>query len=141
VPLLDQVPNAVKAGAGVIAAIGVIIGGYVSVESWAAEQAAKVTEEIKAEMAIKEAKNALVHDRMYQTQRGQNSEIQIKILERELEDVELEIQERIDDGKEPSLAQERQRERLLEAIDYHEQQLRDARNKIEHIDTPPPPED
>jgi hypothetical protein len=141
VPLLDQVPNAVKAGAGVIAAIGVIIGGYVSVESWAAEQAAKVTEEIKAEMAIKEAKNALVHDRMYQTQRGQNSEIQIKILERELEDVELEIQERIDDGKEPSLSQERQRERLLEAIDYHEQQLRDARNKIEHIDTPPPPED
>lgn len=140
-PLLDQVPNAVKAGAGVIAAIGVIIGGYVSVESWAAEQAAKVTEEIKAEMAIKEAKNALVHDRMYQTQRGQNSEIQIKILERELEDVELEIQERIDDGKEPSLSQERQRERLLEAIDYHEQQLRDARNKIEHIDTPPPPED
>lgn len=140
-PLLDQVPNAVKAGAGVIAAIGVIIGGYVSVESWAAEQAAKVTEEIKTEMAIKEAKNALVHDRMYQTQRGQNSEIQIKILERELEDVELEIQERIDDGKEPSLSQERQRERLLEAIGYHEQQLRDARNKIEHIDTPTPSED
>lgn len=131
--LLQRIPDSIKAVAGVISAIGIIIGAYLAADSWADSKVAQVEERIEQQQAMRDAKDSLIHDRIFQTSRAQYHESQLKIAELELAALEDEVRYNDEAEITTPLRVLRAIDRLRETIKYHDAELKNARTALQDI--------
>jgi hypothetical protein len=130
---LRDLPTHIKAVGGVIGSIGVILGAYFGIEGWADTKLAQVKDDIAKQQAVADAKDELIHDRLYQISREQYHESQLKLAELELVTLEEESQYHRSRGQSVPQRVLRGIERLLEKIKYHEAEMRDAQEIMKKI--------
>lgn len=115
--------------AGVVT-VGTIIGLYMSVDAWADEKISAAEIRMIQRDAEAQARNEIDHDKMVQSTRISQSETNITITEMKLEELEDEIDERTDEGKEPTARQERSMDRLSALLETYEKEQLDATTKL-----------
>jgi len=128
-----EASTAMKMAISALVGIGMIIGFYTAVEAWADGKITEAEVVTIERIAVNQAKNAIIHDKIYQTQRVEYSETNLKMITYDLTQLEEEIAEREDEGKRPSASQERKMKRLLDSMAYHEAEVADARAKLSDI--------
>jgi len=122
--------GAVQKSVAGLTTVGVIIGMYLAVDAWA-EDKISASEQRQLEQRIEnQVRNEIDHDKMVQSQRLYTSETNISIVEMKLEQLEDEIDERAEDGKDPTARQERSLDRLSSLLETYEEVELDARNKL-----------
>lgn len=122
--------KAVQMSVGGLTTIGVIIGMYVAVDAWA-EDKIKAAEQRQLEQRIEaQVRNEIDHDKMVQSSRIATSELNITVTEMKLEELEEEIDERTEEGKEPTARQERSLNRLSSLLETYEEEQIDATTKL-----------
>ncbi len=127
--------KAVKMSVGGLITIGVIIGFYVSVDSWAEEKITEAEIRMIERTAASQAVNDIAHNKMIQSSRISRSETNITITEMKLEELEDQIDERTDAGREPTARQERSMMRLTRLLETYETEQLDATTKLTVITT------
>ncbi len=131
--------KAVQGTVGGITTIGIIIGLYISVSAWAEEKVeSRVTvSELRTinSLAEQRARNDIDHDKMVQSTRITQSELSITVTEMKLEQLEEDIDERTDEGREPTARQERSLGRLTKLLETYETEQVDATSKLTKITT------
>jgi hypothetical protein len=132
---ISEWSKAVKMSVGGLVTIGVIIGFYVSVDSWAEEKITEAEIRMIERNAADQAKNDISHDKMIQSSRISRSETNITITEMKLEELEDQIDERTDAGREPTARQERSMSRLTKLLETYESEQLDATTKLTVITT------
>lgn len=129
--------KAVKMTVAGLATIGGIIGMFIGVESWTDEKIeSKVTESEKRQIeqnARLQVTNEINHDKMIQSQRLSEAEIQIKLIELEMKNLEDEIDRRRSEGLNQTVRQERTLARLIESMRIWESQHEDAQEKLTRV--------
>lgn len=127
--------NSVKAGVAVLGTFGAIIGIYVAVEAWA-EDKISASERRQLEHHIEQqVRNEIDHDKIVQSSRLESSSVNIRVTTIQMEQLEDEIDERSEDGKEPTARQERQLERYNRLLETYEMEQSDATEKLTRITT------
>ena len=126
---------AVQRGTGAITTIALIIGGYLAVEAWAEDKITESERKMIEERASVQALNDINHDKIIQSSRIVTAQTNISIIEIEIKILEDEIEEREDDGKDPTERQERAMDRLLRILETYESVEDDATGKLTHITT------
>jgi len=124
-----------KLAASAIASVAGIMTGYFAVDAWAQAKVDAAAKSLMQQQALAEAKDSLIHDRLFQIMRVQSAETGIKVAEIELRQIEAQIQEKRSARVQPHPSELRTQQRLLQAIEFHESQLKDARAALESIDT------
>ena len=127
--------KAVKTSVAGLVTIGTIIGLYISVEGWADD---KITESERRQLEQRveaQVRNEMDHDKMVQSSRIATSELNITVTEMKLEQLEEDIDERAEDGKEPTARQKRSIERLTKLLETYESEQVDATTKLTTITT------
>jgi hypothetical protein len=127
--------KAVKGGVAAIVTIATIIGMYVSVEGWAEEKITESERRMIEERAEAQALNDINHDKIIQSSRLNTAQTNISIVEIEITILEDEIEEREEDGRDPTERQERAMDRLLRILETYEGVEVDATDKLTHIST------
>jgi len=122
--------KAVQMSVGGLTTIGVIIGMYVAVDAWAEDKIAAAEQRQLEQRIEAQVRNEIDHDKMVQSSRISTSELNITVTEMKLEELEEEIDERTDDGKEPTARQERSLERLTKMLETYESEQTDATTKL-----------
>lgn len=129
--------KAVKMTVAGLATIGGIIGMFMTVDTWTDEKiqghvTASEKRQIQA-LAVNQVANEINHDKMIQSQRLSEAEIQIKLLELQLRNLEEEIDLRLSENLEPTVRQERTLARLIESMRIWESQHEDAQRKLTRV--------
>jgi len=122
--------KAVKAGIATLTTVGTVLAMYFTVNAWADDKiSASELRQIQsaAEMQVR---NDIDHDKIIQSSRISRSETNITITEMKLEELEDEIEERADGGKDPTARQERSMGRLIKLLDTYESEQLDATDKL-----------
>jgi len=130
---ISEWSKAVKATVAGAITVGTIIGLYISVDSWADEKILDAKIEQIERAAEVSALNDINHDKIIQSNRIDHSEMNIQITEMKLEEVEDEIDERKEQGQEPTARQERSSKRLLSLLEAYEAEHDDATEKLTKI--------
>lgn len=130
---ISEWSKAVKATVAGVTTVGVIIGLYLSVDSWADEKITEAEIRMIERVAETQVRNEMDHDKMIQSTRISQSDTNITITEMKLEELEDEIDERGDDGKEPTARQERSMGRLTSLLETYELEQLDATKKLTKI--------
>lgn len=115
--------------------VGAIIGMYLTVEAWADDKISESERRQIQATAEVQARNDIDHDKIIQSARISQSETNIEIIEIKLSQLEDEIDERTEDGKEPTARQERTIERLSKLLETYEETQKDATEKLTTITT------
>jgi len=126
---------AVQRGAATIIAIGSILAAYLAVDAWAEDKVVASQLETLKVVAESQVRNEIDHDKMVQSRRISQSETNITITEMKLEQLEEDIDERTDAGREPTARQERSMERLTKLLETYEEEQVDATTKLTRITT------
>jgi hypothetical protein len=127
--------NAVKAGIAVCTTFAAVIGIYIGVDAWA-EDKITASEQRQMEQRIEaQVRNEIDHDKIVQSSRISRSELHITVTEMKLEQLEEDIDERVEDGKDPTARQERSMERLTRLLETYETEQIDATTKLTKITT------
>jgi hypothetical protein len=125
----------VQGTVGGLTTIGVIIGMYAAVDAWA-EDKVKASEQRQLEERIEaQVRNEIDHDKMIQSTRIATSELNITVTNMKIEELEDEIDERIEEGKVPTARQQRSLERLTKILETYEAEQVDATTKLTTITT------
>jgi hypothetical protein len=127
--------KAVKASVAGLTTIGVIIGLYMSVEGWADDKISDSERRQLEQRVEAQVRNEMDHSKMVQSARIATSELSITVTEMKLEQLEEDIDERVDAGKEPTSRQERSMERLTRMLETYETEQLDATTKLTTITT------
>ena len=127
---ISEWSKAVKMTVAGVVTVGTIIGLYMSVDSWADEKISAAEIRMIQRDAEAQARNEIDHDKMVQSTRISQSETNITITEMKLEELEDEIDERTDEGKEPTARQERSMDRLSALLETYEKEQLDATTKL-----------
>jgi hypothetical protein len=122
--------KAVQMSVGGLTTIGVIIGMYVAVDAWAEDKIAAAEQRQLEQRIEAQVRNEIDHDKMVQSSRISTSELNITVTEMKLEELEEEIDERNDEGKEPTARQQRSLERLTKLLETYEEEQTDATTKL-----------
>jgi hypothetical protein len=122
-------------GAATLVAITAIIGAYVAVDAWAEDKATSAQLETLKVIAESQVRNEIDHDKMIQSTRISQSETNIIITEMKLEQLEEDIDERVDEGREPTARQQRSMNRLTNLLETYETEQVDATTKLTKITT------
>lgn len=122
--------KAVKMTVAGAVTVATIIGLYLSVDSWAEEKISAAEIRMIQRAAQVQARNIIDHDKMIQSSRISRSEINITITEMKLEELEDQIDERTDDGREPTARQDRSMKRLSALLETYESEQLDATSKL-----------
>ena len=125
--------KAVQMSVGGLTTIGIIIGMYVAVDAWAEDKATAAQLETLKVVAESQVRNDIDHDKMVQSSRISTSELNITVTEMKLEQLEEDIDERVDDGKAPTARQERSLTRLTKMLSTYETEQVDATTKLTKI--------
>lgn len=104
--------------ASTVAAIAAVVGGYHGLTTYLDTR------------FISRAEAADSYDRLSITQELQYHETMVRLAELELAAIEAEIEAMEEKGFEPSAAQERALDRALDKIEFHEQAMQDARQRL-----------
>jgi len=126
---------AMQRGAAAITSIGIILGGYFAVDAWAEGKITEAERRVIQSQAESQVRNEIDHDKIIQSTRITQSETNISITEMKLEQLEEDIDERADEGREPTARQERSMERLTKLLDTYETVQEDATKKLTRITT------
>lgn len=127
--------NAVKAGVAVCVTFTGVIGIYIGVDAWADDKI-EAAEQRQLEQRIEaQVRNEIDHDKIVQSTRISTSTTHIELTELKLEQLEEDIDERTDDGKQPTARQERSLTRLTKMLDTYETEQLDATTKLTKITT------
>ena len=127
--------KAVQMSVGGLTTIGVIIGMYLAVDAWA-EDKITASEQRQLEQRIEaQVRNDIDHDKIVQSTRISTSTTNIELTEMKLEQLEEDIDERTDEGKEPTARQERSLTRLTKMLETYESEQMDATTKLTTITT------
>jgi len=122
--------KAVQMTVGGLATVGTIIGMYVAVDAWA-EDKISASEQRQLEERIEVLiRNEIDHDKIVQSQRIATSDLNITVTEMKLEQLEEDIDERADDGRDPTARQERSMKRLTKLLETYETEQLDATAKL-----------
>jgi hypothetical protein len=127
---ISEWSNAVKMSVAGLVTVGTIIGLYLSVDAWADEKISAAELRMIQRDAEAQARNEIDHDKMVQSTRISQSETNITITEMKLEELEDEIDERVEEGKDPTARQERSMERLSALLETYEKEQMDATTKL-----------
>ena len=127
---ISEWSNAVKMSVAGLVTVGTIIGLYLSVDAWADEKISAAEIRMIQRDAEAQARNEIDHDKMIQSTRISLPETNITITEMKLEELEDEIDERVEEGKEPTARQERSMERLSALLETYESEQLDATSKL-----------
>ena len=126
---------AVRAGVSVVLTFGAIIGTYIAVDAWADDKITESERRMITEAAEQQAINDINHSKIIQSQRIASSENSIEIAEIKLAQLEDDIDERNEDGKDPTARQERSMMRLTKLLESYEETHDDATTKLTTITT------
>lgn len=122
--------KAVKAGIATLTTVGVVLTMYFAVDAWA-EGKISASERRQIQSAAEtQVRNEIDHDKIIQSTRISQSEINITITEMKLEELEDEIDERADAGRDPTARQERSMNRLTRLLETYESEQMDATSKL-----------
>lgn len=127
--------DSVKLATGAVTSIAIILGGYFSVEAWAESKIAEAERRVITTQIEMQVRNEIDHSKMEQSQRLETAETRIVITELELANVEESIEEREDEGKQPTLLQQKKMERLMRVLETYESVQEDAERKLTKITT------
>ncbi len=127
---ISEWSKAVKMTVGGLTTIGVIIGLYVSVDSWAEDKISAAEIRMIERTAEVQARNEIDHDKIIQSSRISQSETNITITEMKLEELEDQIDGRTEKGREPTARQERSMDRLTRLLETYESEQLDATAKL-----------
>lgn len=127
--------DSVKLATGAVTSIAIILGGYFSVEVWAESKIAEAERRVITTQIEMQVRNEIDHSKMEQSQRLETAETRIVITELELANVEESIEEREDEGKQPTLLQQKKMERLMRVLETYESVQEDAERKLTKITT------
>lgn len=122
--------NAVKAGVAVVGTFGAIIGIYMSVDAWAEDKIAAAEQRQLEQRIEDQVRNEIDHDKIVQSTRIATSTTNITIVELQLEQLEEDIDERTDAGRDPTARQQRSMERLTKLLEAYEEVQVDATKKL-----------
>jgi predicted RNA-binding protein len=125
----------VKAGVAVCTTFAAVIGIYIGVDAWADDKAMAAQLETLKVVAEAQVRNDMDHDKMVQSSRISRSETNITVTEMKLEQLEEDIDERQDAGREPTARQERSLTRLTKLLETYESEQLDATTKLTTITT------
>ena len=121
---------AMQRGATTLAAIGGIIVAYLAVESWAEDKITESERRVITEIATHQVRNEIDHDKMIQSRRIEVAQTNIRITELQMADVEDQIDEREEDGKQATERQDRAMDRLTKMLESYEAEQEDATSKL-----------
>ena len=127
--------DSVKLATGAVTSIAIILGGNFSVEVWAESKIAEAERRVITTQIEMQVRNEIDHSKMEQSQRLETAETRIVITELELANVEESIEEREDEGKQPTLLQQKKMERLMRVLETYESVQEDAERKLTKITT------
>lgn len=127
--------KAMQRGVGAIGTIGIILGAYFAVDSWAEDKISESELKQIKSVAEQQALNDINHSKIIQSQRIETAQTNISIVEIKMESVEDKISEREDAGKAPTDLQRRQMDRLTKLHETYEKEEEDATTKLTRITT------
>lgn len=127
--------KAVQMSVGGLTTVAAIIGLYLGVEAWAEDKISYAEKRVLTKQIEMQVRNEIDHSKMEQSSRLENAETRIQIAELELANVEEEIVEREEAGREPTLLQQRKLERLTKVLETYESVQEDAQRKLTKITT------
>lgn len=122
-------------GVATITSIGFILGGYFAVDAWADEKITASEKRILTSQIEQQVRNEIDHSKILQSQRISTSEININIVEMKLAELEDSMDERQEEGKDPTARQERSMERMTKLLETYETEQLDATAKLTRITT------
>lgn len=127
--------QAVQMTVGGLSTVALIISMYLGVDAWA-EGKITASEQRQLEQRIEaQVRNEIDHDKITQSTRLAVSSTNITIVELQLEQLEEDIDERSDAGREPTARQERTMTRLTKMLETYESVQLDATTKLTRITT------